>query len=101
MKRALYVFAVVPLLTTLVGCSHDPSTTSADSVVSKSAPAAPITSSAKPEVKTTVPAGTKLRVALLDAVSSDKSRPGDQFLASLTEPVVVEGKTVLAKGTKV
>jgi hypothetical protein len=101
MKRALYVFAVVPLLTTLIGCSHDPSTASADSVVSKSAPVAPVASSAKPEVKTTVPAGTKLRVALLDAVSSDKSRVGDQFLASLTEPVVVEGKTVLAKGTKV
>jgi hypothetical protein len=101
MKRALYVFSMVPLLTTLIGCSHDPSTTSADSVVTKSTPTASISNSAKAEVKTTVPAGTKLRVALLDAVSSDKSRVGDQFLASLTEPVVVEGKTVLAKGTKV
>jgi predicted small lipoprotein YifL len=55
----------------------------------------------KPEPKVTVPAGTKLRVALLDAVSSDKSQAGDQFMASLTEPIVVNGKTVLAKGTRV
>jgi hypothetical protein len=48
----------------------------------------------------TIPAGTLLHVALLDGVSSDKSRPGDQFQASLVEPIVAGGKTVLPKGTK-
>ena len=102
MKRALYGAALVAMMN-LAACAHEPSTTSADSVAApKSAPAAaPVVERAKPDSKTTVPAGTKLRVALLDGVSSDKSRVGDQFLASLTEPVVVEGKTVLAKGTKV
>jgi hypothetical protein len=40
-------------------------------------------------------------VALLDGVSSDKSRSGDSFMASLTEPIVANGKTVLATGTKI
>jgi hypothetical protein len=85
----------------LAGCSSEPSTTSADSVPSKNVPAAPAATEYKPEPRITVPAGTKLRVALLDAVSSDKSEAGDQFMASLTEPIVVDGKTVFAKGTKV
>src|SRR5437762_13585972 len=103
MKRAFYAAALVALLINVTACSNQPSVTNADSdsLAPRSVPAEAAADRKPVEVKTTVPAGTKLRVALLDAVSSDKSRPGDQFLASLTEPVVVEGKTVLAKGTKV
>ena len=46
-----------------------------------------------------IPSGTRFRVALIDAVSSDKSRPGDSFMASLAEPIAVDGKTVLEMGT--
>jgi hypothetical protein len=55
------------------------------------------------EVKSsiTVPAGSRLRVSLLDGVSTTKSSPGDAFEASLVEPVVVDGKTILEKGAKV
>jgi len=114
MKRNFYLLVVAALVMTSTACSKDPSTTNAgslgkpDSLASApaaapapdnvtSAPAAP----PAPRVKTTIPAGTKLRVALLDTVSSDKSRPGDQFIATLAEPVVVGGKTVFAKGTRV
>jgi hypothetical protein len=100
MKRAFYAVAVVVLLMNLAACSHEPSTTSADLLESKSR-LATLAKTADADLKTIVPAGTKVRVVLLDGVSSDKSRAGDQFLASLTEPVVVEGKTILAKGTKV
>ena len=100
MKRAFYATAVAALSLSVAACSDNPSTTSADSTAPKSIASA-VADVVKPEVKVTVPAGTKLRVVLLDAVSSDKSRVGDQFLASLREPVVVEGKTILAKGTKV
>lgn len=102
MKRILHALVLTVVIVGLVGCANDSSTTSADTLrpenLAKAAadspkPAAP--------VKITVPSGTRLRVALLDAVSSDKSRAGDQFTASLTEPVVVDGKTVLAKGTRV
>ncbi len=108
MKRSLHTIAVGALLLGAVACSKEPSTTSANPLEPKSAPAAapapapvPAPDKIKPQPKMVVPAGTKLRVALLQAVSSDKSRPGDQFLASLTEPIIVDGKTVVPKGTKV
>jgi hypothetical protein len=48
-----------------------------------------------------IPSGTVLTVSLIYALSSDTSRAGDRFLASLAEPVVINGATVLEKGTKV
>lgn len=48
-----------------------------------------------------VPAGTTLSVAMIDAIGTDTNKAGDTFMASIAEPVVVNGKTVLAKGTKV
>jgi hypothetical protein len=48
-----------------------------------------------------IPAGTVLTVAMIDAVGTDTNKAGDEFMASIAEPVVVNGKTVLAKGTKV
>jgi hypothetical protein len=116
MKRALHAIIVVALVMGLVACGKDPSTTNAaDSLQPRTVPAAPVADNVKPEPKTeakakpkaepksetiSLPAGTKLRVALLEAVSSDDSHPGDQFMASLTEPITVNGKTVLSKGTK-
>ena len=104
MKRRVLAIAVAALCLSLAACSNEPSTTNAaDAVQPASTSASPAADKVtpKPEPKTTIAAGTKLRVAILDAVSSDKSRAGDQFSASLTEPVVVDGRTVLAKGTKV
>jgi len=104
MKRIFYLITVLPFVVTAAGCGK-PATTSADSI------AQPAAASVEPDAvekttqpvaqKTTIPEGTKLRVALIDTVSSDKNRSGDQFQASLVEPVVVDGKTVLEKGTKV
>jgi hypothetical protein len=98
MKRTFKALTVAALTISLFGCSGQPATTNADT---SAAAAALAVDKPKPEPKVVVPAGTKLRVALLDAVSSDKSKAGDPFLASLTEPVVIDGKTVLSKGTKV
>src|SRR3954466_14656851 len=108
MKRSPHLLIAAALVLSAVGCNKEPSTTSADAVnqpaaTPANAPAAapapaPVVDKPKPEPKTTIPAGTKLQVTLLDAVSSDKSSAGDQFTASLAEPVVVGGKTVLAKG---
>ena len=56
----------------------------------------------KPAIaKIVIPEGTRLRIALIDGLSTTRSSPGDQFMASIVEPVVVDGKTVLEKGTKV
>jgi hypothetical protein len=84
------------LVWSALGCSAESSATNADTLAPRTAAAR-----AEDELPITIPAGTKLRVALLNAVSSDRSRPGDPFMASLTEPVIVNGKTILAKGTKV
>ena len=48
-----------------------------------------------------VPAGTELTVTLLDAVGSDISREGDSFTATLSDPIVVHGRVVAEKGSRV
>ena len=124
MRRILYLIAIAVVVSGAVACGKE-ATTNANSAPPSNAPAAAaVAENVKPEpaadvkeaadvkapapadkpkpaAKTTIPAGTHLSVALLDAVSSDKSQAGDSFMASLTQPVVVNGKTVLAKGTKV
>src|SRR5262245_34133322 len=115
MRSALYAILVAALVMGVVACSKETST-NADSLQPRTTEA-PVADEVKPEPKpepkselqprpapvpmTTIAAGTRLRVALIDPVSSDKSHAGDQFMASLTEPVIVDGKTVLKKGTKV
>jgi hypothetical protein len=46
-------------------------------------------------------AGTLLKVAMIDAVGTDTNHVGDTFMASIADPVIVNGMTVLAKGMKV
>ena len=48
-----------------------------------------------------IPSGTVLKVTLIDALDSDTSTAGDQFQANLSEAIVSDGATLLAKGTKV
>jgi hypothetical protein len=59
---------------------------------------APNTSSANTE-KVKVPSGTYLNVVLQDGISTEKSSPGDQFSASLSKDVVVDGLTAFEKGS--
>jgi hypothetical protein len=49
----------------------------------------------------TLPAGTLLSVRLNEAISSDNRGQGSAFTASLDEPIVVDGRTVLAPGANV
>jgi hypothetical protein len=49
----------------------------------------------------TVPEGTRLLVRTVDAVDSDTNHPGDKFLASLEEPLYVDGTLVADKGASV
>ena len=55
----------------------------------------------RPDPKITVPSGTSLRVVLQQGVGTDASAPGSQFAAVLADPIVVDGKTVLEKGSAV
>lgn len=46
----------------------------------------------------TVPESTAIHVTLDQAIASDQSRPGDRFEATVSEPVVIDGKTVIPQG---
>src|SRR5689334_14189289 len=46
----------------------------------------------------TVPEQTPIHVTLDQAVSSNRSTPGDHFDATVSEPVVIDGKTVIPQG---
>jgi len=96
----LAVIAGFSLLLTVAAWDRLPSTASADST---NAPANTTSNGAvgAPKPITTIPAGTKLRVSLIDGVNSDRNHAGDRFQASLAEPVVIDGKVVLQKGTRV
>ena len=48
-----------------------------------------------------VPSGTAITVRLQNAVSSATSRAGDQFEATLDEPLTVDGRTLAPEGAKV
>jgi hypothetical protein len=48
-----------------------------------------------------IPSGTLLKVALLDALDSNTSSAGDNFMANLSEDVVIHDITLLQKGVKV
>lgn len=54
------------------------------------------TNRAKP---VTVPELTPIHVTLDQAVASDQNRPGDHFEATVSEAVVIDGKTVIPQGT--
>jgi hypothetical protein len=48
-----------------------------------------------------IPSGTAITVRLQNAVSSATSRPGDQFEATLDQPITVDGQTVAPEGAHV
>ncbi len=49
----------------------------------------------------TLPEGTSIRVTLDQTLASDQNRSGDEFRATVAEPVVMDGKTVIPKGAAV
>ena len=52
-------------------------------------------------VPVTVPEETAIHVTLDEGISSNQNRPGDHFEATISEPVVLNDKTVIPEGTPV
>ena len=125
MKPFLSIFFIATLIFTLGGCSKgstedaaassvqpdQPLHDNATSSVKTAAPATPAKPKApkagnrdaeRPSVKAIfqIPEGTPLNVTLIDALSSKTNKSGDVFLATLAEPMIVHGDTVLARGVK-
>jgi len=79
--------------------STNPSTDSSQQGASQSA--ASQQPAPEPPQPIVVPAGTPITVVLSTTISSRVARPGDEFEATVAEPVIVEGRTAIPKGTHV
>jgi hypothetical protein len=73
----------------------DPGSTSAPVSSDRQAPPTP----APPPMPVVIPSGTVPTVRLQQAIGSKSSEQGDRFQASLAEPVVMSGKTVIPAGS--
>jgi len=72
------------------------------SAPAQTAPPPPPEEKPKPKPEAVViPAGTVIDVALTQPLSSKTAQPGDPFTATLAEPIVVHGKTVIPTGATV
>jgi hypothetical protein len=49
----------------------------------------------------TIPSGTRITVRMLDGVSSEKQKVGEEFRASLDEPIIYEGVEVVPRNADV
>ena len=85
------------LLAGAVGCS-EPSSVKADADSALVAKTTPRTT-APVMVAHVIPSGTVLRLSLTDSLDSRESSAGDRFAGSLAEAVVIDGRTLLPKGT--
>ena len=54
-----------------------------------------------PPRKVTIPAGTSIRVRMIDSIDSKTNQPGESFMASLEAPIVVGDQVVVPKGSNV
>jgi len=52
-----------------------------------------------PSSAISIPAGTILDVRLEQTLDTKRNRPGDRFTATLTRPIILEGQTVIPRGT--
>src|SRR5215831_8849232 len=101
MKRVIQYFVTAGLILSLVACSKNAA--EPNNKVATQAQSSEPASPAPTEVvnEPTIPTGTRLHVALIDGLSTSQNRAGDQFTATLSAPVVIDGNTVLDKNTKV
>src|SRR5438093_7965482 len=119
MKRFSYMLFIIAFTLTFSGCAKGSAEEAAATTpqpekpaaveAPKAAPhkmvAAPAPAPAPPKARipatVQVPEGTELSVLLIDSISTGKNKDGDPFMASLAEPIVVDGRTIVDQGTKV
>jgi len=102
-------FLMIASVLALVGCKSAPSpdtsassggnTTTADNAAQQK-PAESVPAPAPAPKPIVLPAGTEITVTADQSVSSKTNNSGDQFDASVAEPVVVGEKVVIPKGAK-
>jgi hypothetical protein len=107
-RRSLWLVLATGVVFGGVGCSNKPAEETAGAArkpaAAKSAAvakAAPAVKAPEPSAMITLPKGTAISAAARQTLATDKNKVGDTFAASLTEPIQVDGKTVIPKGAQV
>ena len=105
MKSTQFHLLIALLVVSMLGCSQNSNTpatssdnSSAGSSKTASASASPAKKTVPAEQAVTIPAGTVVTVRLGETLSSKTSQAGQDFSATVAEPVTVDGKTVIDKG---
>jgi len=96
MKRYAWLALCIGLLAS-AGCSRVKAVDTAENSPAALA-ASPAAPAASPARELSLPAGTRVRVRLNEAIDTRRNRPGDKFTASLDEPLVVGDRVVVQKG---
>jgi len=106
--RSLWLAFAAAAVLTAAGCSKTATdeannTTKVASPAKHAAAAKPVAvaKAAEPAAMITLPKGTAISAAARQTLATDKNKVGDTFTASLTEPIQVDGKTVIPKGAQV
>jgi len=103
-SRLLAPFLMIYLAFSVLGCSKKADDTANTSAITPTTTAPAETAKAEPRRErpkpqpVVIPAGTALTVSLGQTVGSKVSQPGQSFSATLSNPVQVEGKTVIPAG---
>jgi hypothetical protein len=103
--RSFWLALAAAAVLTAAGCSKS----ATDEPVAAAKPAKPavaakpavVAKAAEPATMITLPKGTAISAAARQTLATDKNKVGDTFAASLTEPIQVDGKTVIPKGAQV
>jgi hypothetical protein len=100
------VIILLLLLSLLCACSRPPAGNASNSADSQKLPfdREPRSTGISPSQSlipstTKLPEGTPIPIRLQSALSSASSHAGDTFSATIDEPVVIDGQTVVARGT--
>ena len=107
-RRSLWLVLAAGVVFGGAGCSNKPAEETARAArkpaaakPAAAAKAAPAVKAPEPSAMITLPKGTAISAAARQTLATDKNKVGDTFAASLTEPIQVDGKTVIPKGAQV
>jgi len=100
------IFLVLLMLALLSACGRPPADHASNSAASQKLPfdREPRSTGISPSQAlipsaTKLPEGTRISIRLASELSSASSHTGDTFRATLDEPVVIDGQTLVARGT--
>jgi len=103
MKNTRLLAALIVATAAATGCAGDRRTDQADATPAKSVASKP--AAAQPALPQTqrivIPAGTNIVASLQTPLATDVNHTGDSFVASTIVPVVVDGRTVIATGSRI